>query len=138
MNVVATGANIKYSRFEVVEDDNNNSIVNKGESVKLRVYLQNIGSSTANKVRGTISTTNSYVSNLIPTGPIPYNNSDQYYDYIPAGAERFGYFSGQYPSYTTSFKVSGSMTSGSNITFNMDISDESNSSWTDTFNVTVY
>jgi len=138
VTVIATGANIKFSRIEVVSDDNNNGIVNKGESVKLKVYLQNTGSSTANKVRGTISTTSIYVSNLIPTSPVPYNNSDQYYDYIPVGSERFGYFSGQYPAYTMSFKVSSSITSGSNINFNIDISDESNNSWADSFSVTVY
>ncbi len=136
--VAATGANIKFSKYEVVSDDNNNGIINIGESIKLKVYLKNVGSSTANKVRGTITTSSSYISSLIPTGPVPYNNSDSYYDYIQAGDERFGYYTGNYPSYTLSFKVSNSISSGSNINFNISITDESNNSWGDSFSITVY
>ena len=138
ITVVATGANIKFSKFEVVADNNSNGIVNIGESIKLKVYLQNIGSSDANKVRGTITSSSGYISSLVPTTPVPYNNSSSYYDYIPIGSERFGFFAGSYPDYTLSCKISNSIPAGTNIPFTIAITDETNNIWSDTFSVTVY
>ena len=38
---------ISFSKFDVYSDDNNDQEINPGESISLRVYLENTGSSEA-------------------------------------------------------------------------------------------
>jgi hypothetical protein len=51
--VVVEGVSIKYSSHDIVSDNNNDGIINKGETVYLKVYLVNNGSNTANSVKAT-------------------------------------------------------------------------------------
>jgi DNA-directed RNA polymerase subunit E'/Rpb7 len=131
--VVATTALIKYEKFEVYSDNNSNQQINPGESVKLKVYLINNGSSKANKLRATISCSNSYVSSLSPVGSTSFYNSS-YSDFLLPGEEGSPYAQSSY----LGFNVSGSTPGGTVVTFNISIVDESNNTWSDAFTITVY
>jgi len=129
-----TSADIHFNNYAVSSDNNNNGIVNKGETIGLQVFLKNSGLSKANKVISTISCQNSYVSSLTPSSSQSYKQ-DGYYDYISAG-----YVSdyGGYPnSNTISFFVADNTPSGTILKFKMTITDESNNTWIDSFSVAV-
>ncbi|OFY84600.1 MAG: hypothetical protein A3F72_19345 [Bacteroidetes bacterium RIFCSPLOWO2_12_FULL_35_15] len=134
ITVVGTGASIEFSKYDVSTDNNNDQQINKGESIKLKVYLKNNGSSKANKVRGTISCSNSYISALSPSTAVSYYTyCSSGYDYIDAGQEGCPGSSGSY----LSFNVSNTTPNGTIITFNVSITDEANNTWSDSFTITV-
>ncbi|OPZ32394.1 MAG: hypothetical protein BWY97_01527 [Tenericutes bacterium ADurb.BinA124] len=127
VTVSATGANVSYNSYNVYSDNNNNGIVNKGETVRLNVSLKNTGTSTANSVKSTFSTTSSYISNFTPTTQITYGN-------ISANSVKWY----QYESYyVIQFTVSGSTPANTQIPISISIVDESNNTWSSSFNVTV-
>ncbi len=130
---------IVFSKFIVVYDDNGNGVINKNESVKLKVYLKNVGTKQANKVKGTITCTNSYVTNLSPTGSIPFNShSLTADDHIPINEERYGY-AGSFPvEYTISFDIPYGAYTGASPTFTLNITDETATQWSDSFQITIY
>jgi uncharacterized Zn ribbon protein len=133
--VEETKAQIVYDSHTVVSDNNNDNIINKGETVYLFVNLKNNGSSTANKVEATFSTTSSYISGFTPTTQIDYGD-------IPAGNKQsYGYgaygYTPYYNDYTVKFTVSNTTPSNTVIPVNISIVDESNSTWSSNFNVTV-
>ncbi len=131
ITVVATSASIGFSSFAVVTDNNNDKQINKGESIKLTVVLKNNGSSSANKVRGTISCASSYISALSPTTSSPYyRNGVSSNDYIDAGGVGYDFSN-------LSFNVSSTTPVGTVILFNIAITDESNNTWSDSFTLTV-
>jgi hypothetical protein len=133
ITVVSTGASIGFSRYDVTQDNNNDQQINKGESIKLKVYIKNNGNSKANKVRGTISCSNNYISALSPTTALGYYSYGiSSYDYIDIGQEGYSINS----SYL-SFNVSSTTPNGTIITFNITITDEANNSWSDSFTITV-
>ena len=125
VTVQATGANIQYSRNTIYNDTNGDGIINKGETIDLKVYLKNTGSSDANSVTATMTTTSPYVSSLSPTTSVSFGT-------ISAGSESY-----TYSSYSWSFNVSGSTPTGTVITFNLSITDAQGNSWTQSFSVTV-
>ena len=127
------GVSLKYSSYSVVYDNNHDQIVNKGETVYLQVYLANTGTSDANSVKATFSTSSSYVSSLSPTSQINYGN-------ITAGSSKFGstsYTPDYYAYYTISFTVSNSTPNNTQIPISIYITDESMNNWSDSFNVPV-
>jgi len=127
--VEGTGANITYGSYYVYSDNNNDKIVNKGETVRLNVSLKNTGSSTANGVKATFSTTSSYVSGFSPTSQINYGN-------ISAGSTVWK-GSSQYYDYAIQFTVSNTTPNNTQIPISISIVDENGNTWTDNFNVTV-
>ena len=127
--VESTGANITYSSYYVYSDNNGDHIVNKGETVKLNVSLQNIGSSAAKGVKATFSTTSQYVSGFSPTSAINYGD-------IEAGATIWKGYS-QYYDYAIQFTVSNSTPTNTQIPISIRIVDESNNIWLCSFNVVV-
>ena len=134
VTVVSTGASLSVQNYDVTSDNNNDGVVNKGETVKLLVRLGNTGSSRVNKVKGTITCSNSYVSNLTNSGPYSYYMyGSTAYDYINAGT--YGSLSSS--SNYLGFDVSSSTPAGTVLTFNVTITDESSNTWTDNFNLTV-
>ena len=128
-------AGIVFSRYVIASDNNSDGIVNKGETIGLIVYLKNTGSSTANKVKASITCTSSFVSSLSPTTAVNYQD-DYYSNYISSGSEStYGnYTSG---NNTLTFNVSSTIPSGTILTFNISITDESNNTWSDSFTITV-
>jgi len=122
-----------FSRYTVYSDNNADGIINKGEAIKLKLYLKNNGTSTANKVRGTFTCSSSYISGLTQATSIGFYQSS-YYDYIDKDQEAAPYSSGDY----LGFNVSSLTPAGTVITFNVSITDESKNIWTDSFTITVY
>ncbi|MDR0682996.1 MAG: hypothetical protein LBG15_14280, partial [Dysgonamonadaceae bacterium] len=103
VTVEKTGAQIDYDSHTVVSDNNGNGIINKGETIYLFVNLKNNGSSTANKVKATFSTTSSYALDLTPATQVNYGDisagNKQGYDY-----GYVSYYGGK--NYTVKFTVS--------------------------------
>ena len=132
VTIVSTNASLSVQNHTIESDNNGDLKVNKGESVKLSIKLQNTGSSKANSVMAEIICSSPYVSNITNAGPKPfYQNGYSYYNYIGSGSW------GKTSSYNyLEFDVSPSAPFGS-ITFNITITDESNNVWYDSFNVTV-
>ncbi|MDR2407746.1 MAG: hypothetical protein LBE13_06510, partial [Bacteroidales bacterium] len=133
VTVQGTNASIGYYSHTVVYENNNDDIINKGEKVYLSVILKNNGTSTANSVKATFSTTSSYVSSFIPTRQISYGD-------ISAGSTESGsynYVSGGGGYYTIQFTVSNATPNNTQIPINVNIVDESNNTWTSSFNVIV-
>ena len=68
ITVVGTGASIMFSRYSLYDGGyestigNNNSIPNKGETLRLNVELRNSGTSNATGVSATLSTTSPYIT----------------------------------------------------------------------------
>lgn len=128
-----------FSKFVVQSDNNEDEIVNKGETVYLQVYLKNYTALTISGVKASISTTSEYISNLAPIGEVEYN-SNFYINDIEAGTEKYGNGGTDYNfggDYTVSFKVSESTPENTKIYFKMDISDVNNKSWIDSFFVEI-
>ena len=128
---IVDGVLLKFDSYSVSSDNNNDKFINKGENIKLNVTLKNSGSKKATKVKATISTSSSYISNLTPSVSTSYQ--DGYSDYIGSGSTGTVSSSSQYLSFT----VSNSTPSGTVIIFSISITDESNNSWFDTFSITV-
>jgi len=136
VTVEATQAQIGFSSYSVVEDNNGDKIVNKGETVYLKVNLKNSGSSKAKAVMASFATTSSYVSGFSPTTKIGYD------DIVAGGIQGYsygttGYVPGSYNSYTIKFTVSNTTPANTKIPISITIVDESDNTWTDSFEVTV-
>jgi len=128
------GVSMAYSNNSVVYDNNSDGIINKGETVYLKVFLINNGTSTANAVKATYTISSSYISQLSPTSQILYGD-------LSAGNSQYGQFSltPDYSTYyTIKFTVSNTTPTNTQIPININIADESLNSWSNSFNVTVY
>ncbi len=125
-----TSANIKFSSFTIVKDNNENGTLNPGETAYLKISFKNSGSSKANSVSATFSSNSSYVSGLSPTtvsiGTINANST-----VTPANS----YSSGTY--YTTQFTVSTSALIGAKIPISVHLTDTEGNSWDDSFEITI-
>jgi uncharacterized repeat protein (TIGR01451 family) len=124
------GVNLKLDTFSVYSDNNGDKIINNGETVRLRVWLKNTGTSTANSVKATFSTTSTYVSDFKPTTQLNYGN-------LATEESVWSYNTSISSNYTIQFTVSLSTPAGTQIPVNISITDESGNVWTDSFTVTV-
>lgn len=128
----STSSTLNYSKYEVIFDNNDDGIINKGETVYLKLYVKNNGSSTANSLNVSFSSSSSYVSSLSP--------SSLNYGDVTANQEKvatYGYCYDNYEQYSFKFTLSNSTPVGQQITFNLQMTDESGNTWTDSFNITV-
>lgn len=137
--VDAISADLLFEKFYIVSDDNNDGIANKGESVFLKVYIKNYGSSTVNGVKGIITTSSSYISGLSPSASIEYNSGSIGYNDIGSMSEKYGYAGiegAQY--YSVKFDVNEATPDGTKLKLNLEINDENANTWNDSFELTVY
>ena len=127
---------IKFNSYTVYSDNNGNGIVNPGETVSIKVSLKNTGSSKANKVKATFSTTSTYISGLSPTRQINYGdispNAIKWATYYGSDG-----YANEPNTYTIMFTVLNTTPIGTEVQFNISIVDESGNTWTDSFNVPV-
>ena len=86
---IVEGVSLQYGEHIIVDDDNGDGIINKDETVYLKVFIKNNGSSDAKDVKATISTTNSYISQLSPTTEVDYTSAFFSTD-IASGDDKFG------------------------------------------------
>ena len=92
-----------------------------------------------NGVTAIISTTSNYISQLTPATEVEYNSRYNTND-IEASQEKYGYYSvlpDYSDDYTVVFRVAESTPSGTEITFNMHITDEDGNEWEDDFIIQV-
>jgi hypothetical protein len=128
------GVALKFDSYSVVSDNNDDYIINKGETVYLFVNLKNNGTSTANEVKAIFSANSSYVSGFFPTTKVDYGNISAGNTQGYSGGQN-GYAGGTY--YTIKFTVSSSTPANTKIPISISISDGSGNTWTDSFEVTV-
>ena len=133
VTVVSINASLSVQGFIIQSDNNDDSKVNKGESIKLSLKLENTGSSKVNGVMGEISCSSPYVSNIINAGPKSFYNNGwgSSYDYINSSSWGTTSFNNY-----LEFDVSPTASFGG-IAFNITITDESNNIWYDSFNIIV-
>jgi len=124
--VSATDAHIEFSKFDVYSDDNNDQQINPGESVSLRVYLENTGTSRAMDVQASFTTSSAYITNL-------GNNESVDYNTIYPGDMSSPEFSSSF----LSFDVSSSIPAGTTITFDVEMTDKHGNYWEDNFSVNI-
>lgn len=132
------GIALVFSKSEVIYDNNQDGIINQNETVYLKVYLKNNGTSNANGVKATISSASNYISNLVPSAAVSYNSGSTSSVIYPGG-EKFGDYGSDpnYNDYTVRFKVAAGSPAGTEITFNMHITDEEGNEWEDAFTIQV-
>ncbi|MGC3977386.1 MAG: hypothetical protein QM751_03645 [Paludibacteraceae bacterium] len=137
VKVEGTDAQITYNEFSVYSDNNGDKIVNKGETVQLKVSLKNTGSSAAKAVKATFSTTSSYISDFTPTSQVNYGDIAAYGIKWADYQGNNGTYEGYAYYYTIKFTVSNTTPANTNIPVNISITDESGNTWTSNFNVKV-
>jgi hypothetical protein len=123
IDVVATGANIAFSRYVVSDDDSGNWIINPGETIDLSLYVENSGTSNALGVVVTVSTYSPHVEWIQDATSSTANIND--------GAEVELSFYGDF-----SFRLAGTTPAGI-IDFDMDIEDQHGNDWQSQFSITV-
>lgn len=146
-----SSGNIQYLKYSIYYDTNGNKIVNPNETIRIKVYLKNIGNGDAIRVHGVLTEDSSYVT-LTTYGGVTeaaYYNSDYLFSYgknlyygIPAGIESNtteawnggGY--GESSDYSYEFTI-GSAPIGHKINFTLNITDILRNSWTSSFSITV-
>jgi hypothetical protein len=146
LNVASIGATVEYSASDIYDGTyysatgNGDGIINKGETVRLNVELKNTGTSAANNLSATLSTTDSYITVSPASATHSYGtiNAGYYKDMEDYSSD--SYSSVQSAASTTCFlfTVSSSCPTAHIVNFSLDISDSNNNSWSDIFTLTVY
>jgi hypothetical protein len=130
--------NIEFSRI-VSHFTNYNGVV-AGETVYFQVYVKNISEIQANKVRAIISTNSDKISGFSPTDEIKFQ-TDALNDFVFPENEALGVHTNNYSNweqnYTIEFTINDDVSSGTVISFQIDIDDEDNNQWEDSFTITV-
>lgn len=124
----ALGSNITYNKYSVYTDGNSDGLINKGESIRLNLVVKNTGISTAKGVKVSVTSSNSYVSNI-----------SNYYSVGGFTDVSFGDVSAneEVSKNGLSFNVSSNTPNGTVISFNLSMEDQYGNSWSDSFSVTV-
>ena len=97
------GIALTFSRYVVNLDDNNDKIINAGETIYLIIYLKNEGQLNANGVKASIFTNSPFISDLSPTTDVGYTSGGT--NTIVPNEERYGFASRSPVIHTLKFKV---------------------------------
>ncbi len=122
--IPSAGPYVMYMRHLILDPSpggNNDSIINPGEAVEMRVWLRNYGNSTANNVQVWLRTNDSHVTitdSFKTIGSIPSNDS--------------GYTANGFH-----FTVAASCTNAYNLNFTLAIRDAADSSWRSSLSIPV-
>ena len=122
LTIVATGAQIVFSRYEVSDDDDDDGLVESGEDIHLKVYLKNAGTSEALGVDAVLSTND-------PLLEIGDGSQERSVGDIDVGEERSAY---------QAYRLAVSPDTAPGHTFDLflTITDDQANSWTDRFTLT--
>jgi hypothetical protein len=122
--IPSAGPYVMYMRH-IISDPapggNNDSIINPGEAIEMRVWFRNYGNSAANNVQVWLRTTDSHITitdSFKTIGNIPSNDSG----YTASGFH---------------FMVAASCTNAYNLNFTLAIRDAADSSWRSTLSIPV-
>jgi hypothetical protein len=113
---------VKFSKYEITSDDNENEIVNRGEYITLLIYLQNTGTEIARGTRAVLSTIDQYIE---------VNNNYAEYGNLSPNQESPPLWS------VYSFSVSDSCPYSHLATLTLEIKAADDYSWSDSFFVNV-
>jgi hypothetical protein len=122
LTIHATGALISFSRKEIYSDDNDDGILDAGESARLRVWIKNAGTSEAQGVRAVLSAADDRLT-------------------VTSGADGLSYWDlepGEEGQANTTFgvEVDPETPSGHAFELFLTITDRQANVWTDTFTIT--
>lgn len=145
-NTINESPELVFSKYEITKEvvpigNSPNGQINKEEYIYLLVYVKNTGNAKAESVKGTITTSNNYIS--MTTDQLIFaegTNPNSYPDYISANTEGTARKSSFYTDvfYSISFEVSNSVPDSTNINFNIEMQDKNGITWSDNFEITVY
>ena len=124
ISVEKTSADLRYSKNEVWFDTMGDGIPNRGEEVRINLYLENVGSSAAWGVEADLTENDPYII-----------LTDSYGLYTRSLSDFFDPLEEKHDSFI--FEVSETCPYGHVATFYIEITDDYNNVWQDTFNVTV-
>jgi len=122
VSVVPSGAAFAIADQHIVTDDNSNGEVDAGESVRFNLQLQNVGTSRADGLTGTLSSSDSLVT-----------ISDDNANFSSIGPQELAWSGGYQSSYAFRFSVDAGASSGHSISFSLTLTDELLNSWEQSF-----
>ena len=138
---------VVFSKYAIYSDTNMNGAVNAGDTVKIKVYLKNVGYADV----GTLYSVWQYVTSILSTsssfvqitsyGGYPTARYEDVSIYDETGLDTLGQaYNGAdiiSENYSYEFKVSSTTSIGQVLDFNLTITDLNDLEWTDSFNITV-
>ncbi len=138
-NYIKKQGNLKFSKIEVVQDDNNNGKINAGEFIYLKVWIKNIGDASVRGVRGSIACLNGNMAITSNSYSINFNNDVYLGESLLPSEEKFGVSCYSLKNEPASFVLQtfGSVPVGSKVTFSLTLSDLDGNSWLDYFSITI-
>jgi hypothetical protein len=125
---------LEFCNYVVVYDNNNNNIINAGETIYLKVFVVNKSNIFANAVTSTFSSSSPYLSQFSPVAPVNFGM-------IIPGDSAFGntsYTPNFAEYYTIKFTVNLSTPPNITVPINLVISDQSGNKVADSFQIFVY
>ncbi|MDR0612731.1 MAG: hypothetical protein LBG45_04515 [Dysgonamonadaceae bacterium] len=136
-NTSGSAAAPNFNSYSVYSDNNNDKVINKGETIELQILLKITGASTAKGIKATFSTASEYVSGFTPISQINYGDISvsgiKWANYLGYNSEYAAYVN----YYTVKFSVSNTAPNNTVIPISIDIVDENGNTWTSSFNVYV-
>lgn len=128
ITTVKNSANIIYSKSSIYSDSNSDNVINKGESIRMNLFIKNAGSSTAKGLKVAVTTSSPYISSI-----------SNYYSVGGYSNVTYGDLSmNQEENHTgLTFNVSSSTPNETVIQFEIVITDIHGNTWDDIFTVKV-
>ena len=128
ITTVKNSANIIFSKSSIYSDSNSDNVINKGESIRMDLFIKNAGSSTAKGLKVAVTTSSPYISSI-----------SNYYSVGGYSNVTYGDLSmNQEENHTgLTFNVSSSTPNETVIQFEIVITDIHGNTWNDIFTVTV-
>lgn len=125
---------MSFERIELIADSNQDGEISNGETILLKVVLKNTGISIVSDVKTSISTTSVYINSLSPIGAIGYyEDGSSYGDHVDIDEEAYPSTSSDYLLFT----LANDTPIGTEIQFDLLITDADNNQWQDEFSITV-
>ena len=127
ITVLPTNALLSFDSYLINSENNGDSIINKGETVKLNVKLKNKGKSSAVAVKATFTTSSEFITGFKSTENLLYgdfNSGDSKYYKISTDN-------------VIEFTVKDSTPDNSIIPITVTMVDETGNTWTDNFNLQI-
>lgn len=135
---IQEGIVIGFNSFVVSKDDNNDKVVNRGETIELKVSLKNTGGKDAKAVKATFSTTSPHVNGFTPTSQVDYGDLPVYFTEKWADYQgNKGMYENHAKYYTVKFKVSDTAPVNRTIPIDIKIIDGSGNTWSSSFEVEI-
>lgn len=129
---VGKNKNIQFSRYEIAQDDNSNNKIEKGETIFLRVFLQNTGNQVLENVQAKFVSVTPSLKNL--------TQEVVNYETISDGTEKFATTANTPNSevpYTVRFEVSPDALPDDILKISLEVTESGGEIWTEEISIVV-